>query len=112
MKNRNQLIEAFVSNLSNAILHKILEKAIDKAEITEKYVKEVKNSWQIAKNYREKINPASRSLPFSDIEEIKRKIINNVNSELKLRIDKGYENIDLSLVEELIDKELKELRVI
>ncbi len=112
MKNRNQLIEIFVSNLSNAIVHQVLEKAIDKTEIAEKYFKEVKNSWQIAKNYREKINPINRSLPFHDMEEIKRKIINNVNSELKLRIDKGYENIDLSLVEKFVDKALKELNVI
>lgn len=98
MKNKNQLIEAFASNLSNAIIHQILEKAIDKPEITEKYFKEMKNSWQIAKDYREKINPSDRSLPFHDLEEIKRKIINNVTSELKLRIDKGYENINLSLV--------------
>jgi hypothetical protein len=48
-------------------------------------------------------------LPFKDLEEIKRKIINNVNSELKLRIDKGYENINLSLVKESVDNALKEL---
>jgi hypothetical protein len=112
MKNRNQLIDAFISNISNAIIHKILETAIDMPDITEKYVKEVKNSWEIAKNYREKINPANRSLPFHDIEEIKRKVISNVNSELKLRIDKGYKNINLALVEEFIDKDLKELGVI
>jgi nitrogenase subunit NifH len=112
MKNRNQLIEAFVSNLSNAIVHQILETAIDQQEISQKYVKEFKNSWQIAKIYRGKINPANRSLPVQDIEEIKRKITNNVNSELKLRIEKGYENIDLSLVLEFVDKALKELNVI
>ena len=112
MKNRNQLIEVFVSNLSNAIVHQILETAIDKQEISEKYVQEYKNSWQIANIYRGKINPANRSLPVQDLEEIKRKIINNVNSELKLRIDKGYENINLSLVLEFVDKALKELKII
>ncbi len=111
MKNRNQLIEAFVSNLSNAIVHQILETAIDKQEISEKYVKEFKNSWQIAKSYREKINPTNKSLPFHDLEEIKVKITNNVTSELKLRIERGYENIDLSLVPEFVDRALKELGV-
>jgi hypothetical protein len=76
MKNRNQLIEVFVSNLSNAIIHEILEQAIDKPEITEKYFKEVKNSWEIAKRYREKINPINKIFPEVDAEDIKIKITN------------------------------------
>jgi len=111
MKNRNQLIEALISNLSNAIVHQILETAIDQQEISEKYVKEFKNSWEIAKRYREKINPINNSLPEKDIEEIKIKVINKVKAELKLRIERGYENINLSLVPELVDKALKELSV-
>lgn len=110
--NRNKLIEILISNLSNAIVHQILERAADKEIHAEGYNKEFKNSWQISKNYREKINPTNKSLPFHDLEEIKRKIINNVNSELKLRIDKGYENINLSLVPEFVDKTLKELKII
>lgn len=110
--NRNRLIEAFISNLSNAIIHNILEIAIDKEEIAERYNKEIKNSWEIAKKYREKINPINSSLPEHDLEGIKRKIINKVNSELNLRISKGYKNINLSLVDDIVESSLKELRVI
>ncbi|MFH0832060.1 MAG: hypothetical protein V1886_04325 [archaeon] len=106
--NRNKLIEVFSSNLANAVTHQILEKAIDKSEIAKRYSKEVKNSWDIAKKYREKINPANENLPNKDSAEIKRKIENKVKAELKLRIDKGYGNIDLSLVEEFVEKALKE----
>ena len=111
MTNRNKLIEIFMSNLTNSIVHQILERAIDKQEIAEKYDKEVKNSWQIAQIYRDKINPLNRVLPLKDIEEIKSKITNKVKSELKLRIERGYENIDVSLVEELVEKALKEMKV-
>ena len=106
--NKNKLIEVFSSNLANAVIHQILEKAIDKSEIAKRYSKEVKNSRDIAKKYREKINPANENLPDKDSEEIKRKIANKVKAELKLRIDKGYENIDISLVEEFVEKALKE----
>lgn len=34
--NRNQLIDRFISNLANAVLHEILEKAIDQSEIAKK----------------------------------------------------------------------------
>lgn len=110
--NRNKLIEVFISNLTNAVVHQILERAIDKQEISEVYNKEVKNSWEIAKKYREKINPVNRALPDRDIEEIKRKVTNKVKAELKLRIDKGYENINLSLIPEFVESSLKEMRVI
>ena len=110
--NRNKLIEVLISNLTNAVVHQILEKAIDKYEISERYNKEVKNSWEIAKKYREKINPVNESLPERDIEEIKKKVITKVKTELRLRIQRGYENINISLVEELVEKSLKELKVI
>ena len=113
MKNRGQLIEIFTSNLANSIIHQVLEKAaFDIPEHFEKYGKEVKNSWQIAKIYREKINPVNRAFPHKDIEEIKNKIINKVNAELNLRILKGYKNISLGLVEEYAEKALKELKII
>ncbi len=41
--NRNRLIDAFVSNLANAVLHEILEMAIDRDEIALVYEKEIKN---------------------------------------------------------------------
>ena len=110
--NRNKLIDLFISNISNAIVHKILEKAIDVQEISARYNKEIANSWEIAKQYRNKINPINRELPGHDCREIKLAITNKVKVELKLRIDKGYKNIDVSLVEGFVDSALKDLRVI
>ena len=111
-QNRNKLIDLFVANLANAIVHQVLEKAIDNNEIANKYVKEFKTSWEIAQKYRDKINPANTPLPDKDLTEIKTKIIKKVNAELQVRIAHGYENIDSSLVEELVRKAFKELRVI
>lgn len=88
MTNRNKLIELFISNLANAVIHQILEKAIDKHEIAEGYNKEVRNSWEIARKYREKINPVNKNLPDKDAGEITKKIINKIRSELNLRIKK------------------------
>ena len=110
--NRNRLIELFISNLANSIVHQILEKAIDEPMFIDKYRHELKNSWQIAKKYRDKINPIDRNLPFHDIHEIKTKLMNKVNSELKLRINKNYKNINLSLVEPFVDNALRGLKVI
>lgn len=109
--NRNKLLALFVSNLSNVIIHKILEKAINIPEISERYNKEIINSWDIAKKYREKINPVNRGLTEKDIQEVKKKIINKVESELKIRIDKGYENIDLDIVGDVVEESLKEMKV-
>ena len=110
--NRNKLIDIFISNLANAVIHQILEKAIDKKEVSQHYEKEMINSWKIANDYRKKINPAERRLLDIDVEEIKRKLINKVKSELKLRIDKGYENINLSLVEGFVEDALRKLKVL
>ena len=110
-QNRSKLIDLFVGNVSNTVVHRVLEKAIDNQDITKKYVKEMKNSWEIAKHYREKINPPNSPLPEKDINEIKRKIKQKVNSELNARISQGYENINLELVEPFIGKVLEELKV-
>ena len=112
MINRNKLIEKFIGNLSNAIIHKILEKAINNKEIASKYEKELTTSFEIAKKYRGKINPVNTKLPDKDIEYIKKKIITKVKNELLLRINKGYEHINLDLIEEQIDKNLKDMSVI
>ena len=110
--NRNKLLNLFISNLSNVIVHKVLEKAIDNPEIANVYSKEIKNSFNIAKNYREKINPIDKILPAHDIKNVRDKIINKVKTELNLRITRGYVNIDLSPVENLIDNYLRELHII
>ncbi|MAG19988.1 hypothetical protein CL618_00980 [archaeon] len=109
--NRNKLIDLFIGNISNSIVHKILEKAIDNEEIVSRYEKELLNSWEIAKKYREKINPKTK-LPEKDIEYVKDKIIKKVRKELVLRISKGYENIDLNLIEKLVDESLEKMEII
>ncbi len=111
-QNRNKLIILFIGNVSNAIVHEILEKAINNKEITDKYRKEIMNSLDKAKEYREKINPKNTRLPDKDVQNVKSKIVNKVNGELKLRISKGYVGIDLNLVEKIVDKYLKETSVV
>src|SRR3989344_9104166 len=111
-QNRNKLIILFIGNISNAIVHEILEKAINNKEITDKYRKEIMNSFDKAKEYREKINPKNTRLPDKDIQNLKRKIVNKVKVELKLRISNGYEGIDLNLVEEMVNKYLKDTNII
>lgn len=110
-QNRNRLIDLFIGNISNFIVHSILEIAIDNKDIANKYNKELTNSLEIAKRYREKINPSEATLQARDINYIKDKILNKVKAELLLRISNGYTNIDINLIEPLIDKTLKEMKV-
>jgi len=112
VQNRNKLIELFVGNLSNSIVHEILERAVSFKWLVDKYDKEMLNSLVIAKKYREKINPVKSCLSYSDAIEIRVKIINKVRNELRLRISKGYDGIDLNLIEELVDKYLRDMKVI
>ena len=107
--NRKKLIDLFVGNIANAILHKILEKAIEDDVIRRYYNKEFLNSFEIAKKYREKINPIDNKLQESS--EIKERITKRVNNELKIRISKGYKNINLDLVDSATYELLSELKV-
>ena len=107
--NRKKLIDLFIGNVANAILHKILEKAVEDDIIRKYYDKEFLNSFEIARKYREKINPVNSKLPESS--EIKEAIIRKVNNELKVRVSKGYKNIDLGLVEFNTNKFLSVLKV-
>ena len=75
--NRNKLIDLFISNLSNVIVHKILERAIEKPEIALVYSKEMKNSFEIAKEYRNKINQIDKVLPVHDINDLRAKLTSN-----------------------------------
>jgi len=111
VQNRNKLIDLFIGNLTNAILHRILEKAIEQEEISAKYKKEMKTSWEIAKDYREKINPPS-SFPLKDISEIKERLVRRVKSELSIRISKGYKNLNIESVESEVENALKEMKVL
>ena len=63
VQNRNKLIDLLIGNLANAVAHRLLEAAIDKREIAEKYRKEIETSLETAANYRRKINPVSSALP-------------------------------------------------
>jgi|SRR3989344_2883579 len=110
-QNRNKLIGLFIGNIANAVVHKILELAIDDELLRNYYGKELLNSVEIARKYREKINPINRPLPEKDIEYIKNKVINKSNSELKLRIAKGYKNINLDLVDDIIDKMMADMKI-
>jgi len=112
VQNRNKLIELFIGNISNAIVHEILERAVGAELVTDKYRKELALSFEIAGRYREKINPVNRSLPDKDVDYIKEKIMARVKSELITRISKGYDNIDLELIESLTDKALKDVKII
>ena len=112
VQNRNKLIDLFIGNIANSIVHEILEKAAKENELISRYRKELTTSFEIAKKYRNKINPISSSLPDKDNIYIKSKIIRKVRAELSLRISKGYENIDLGLVEELVNKALKDTKIV
>ena len=110
VQNKKKLIELFIGNLTNSIIHKILEKAINDEDISNRYEKELTTSLEIAKKYREKINPQT---PFirKDIIYIKTKIKNKVRAELLVRISKGYKNIDLDSIDRVIDKFLKDINI-
>ncbi|MEK6823783.1 MAG: hypothetical protein AABY06_01995 [Nanoarchaeota archaeon] len=113
-QNRNKLIDLFIGNISTAITHEILIEAIkdNSKEIADHYQKEAENAVNISKKYREKINPINAPLPSKDISYIRTKIINKIKIELMNRISKGYKNIDLNLINELVDKTLKNAGII
>jgi hypothetical protein len=110
-QNKNQLIDLFIGNLANAIIHSILEKSIDRIELTGKYRNEAVNSYEVARRYRERINPVNKPLSLNDLFYIKEKLKNKVTTELNLRISKGYQNINLDIVDSEIYNKLKELDV-
>ncbi|MEK6893684.1 MAG: hypothetical protein AABX07_05795 [Nanoarchaeota archaeon] len=111
-QNRSKLIELFIGNISNAVVHDVLERAVGKELMAEKYRKELTTSFEIAKKYREKINPLNRPLSEKDTEYIRVKIVNKAKAELAIRISKGYKNIDLLLIELLVDKALRSTKIV
>lgn len=108
MQNRNKLVDLFIGNITNYIVHKILEMAIDNLEIINKYKKESGVSFDIAKIYRDKINPSTK-LP--DSIDVKKRIIQRVKIKLNERIKEGYKRINLDLVETITSETLEKLRV-
>ena len=111
-QNRNKLLDLLIGNLANAVVHKILEEATEDELRRKYYDDELFNSIEIANTYREKINPVNEPLLDKDAEEIRKKIINKAEAKLKLRIAKGYENINIGSVGEITDKLLADLNVI
>lgn len=91
---------------------KSLRKPLRKSNAKKYYDDELSNSIEIAKSYRERINPVNEPLPENDTAEIREKIINKAEAELKLRIAKGYENINLASVGEVTEKILADLKVV
>ena len=108
---RSRMISIFVSNVSNVVVHMILEKSIEDEYLRKHYNLEYLNFLEISRIYRRKINPINKSLPEKDVQDIKKKIKIIVANELKLRISKGYSGIDLDLIDAIIDKKLKELKI-
>ncbi len=111
VQNRNKIIDLLIGNLSNAIIHTILEKSTNNPELTSRYEKESANSLNIAISYREKINPINTPLPDVDLNYIRDKIINRVKSELNMRISKGYMGINLDSTELEVNNILKKLKI-
>lgn len=111
VQNRNKLIELFIGNISNSVVHRILENAVIKELMADKYRKELIISFELAKRYRGKINPVNKPLPSRDISYIRTKITSKVRSELMTRILKGYKNINLELVDEFVDAALKDTHI-
>ena len=112
VQNRNTLIELFIGNISNSILHKVLEKAADTEELSSKYNKELMTSFDIAMKYRVRINPINFPLLSQDSEYIRQKVINRIKSELQIRISKGYKGINTNLVEQFVEDALNQTRII
>ena len=111
-QNKKKLIQILIGNLANAVVHEILEKSIDKEELTSKYRKELITSFEIAKKYREKINLINMPLNEKTIIEIREKVHTRVKSELIIRVSKGYTGIQIELIDEIIDKMLRGLNII
>lgn len=110
-QNRKKLIDLLIGNLSNAIVHEILDEAIESEEVSSKYRKEIEVSLNKAKSYRQKINPKNVSLSEKDRDFIKKKLINKVKARLSQRALDDYENINLNLIEVFVDKVLEKMEV-
>ena len=110
-QNRNQLIKLFIGNITNAVVHKILEKSITEQYLSSKYNKELLNSIEIAKNYRKKINPIDKDLSEDLKEEIKKIVISKVENEINLRKAKGYKNLEKIEIEKEVNNILLEMSI-
>ncbi len=110
-QNRNKILQLLIGNLVNLLVHRALEQSAMEEILRNHYHKESSTSFEVAKKYREKINPLQKELPDKDINKIKEEVLRRAKNELKLRISKGYEGIDLNLTELILEKILKELSI-
>ncbi len=110
-QNRNKLIQLLIGNLVNVVVHKVLEEAVTEELMRNHYDKESLVSLDVAKRYRELINPIQRALPSEDVKEIKVEVLRRAKKELMFRISKGYSGIDLELVETMLDRLLEGLKI-
>ncbi|MBI2139934.1 hypothetical protein HYU14_03350 [Candidatus Woesearchaeota archaeon] len=107
--NRNKLISLLIGNLANAVIHKILEQAVQEENLRQHYDKEKLTSLTLAIKYREEINPVNAPLPEADVSMIAAQTSKKVDAELKKRIARGYDSLNLGLVEPAVNQMLKGL---
>ncbi|MFH1065123.1 MAG: hypothetical protein V1734_01305 [Nanoarchaeota archaeon] len=108
MQNKSKLVRIFIGNIANAVVHEVLENAIEEKSLRSHYGKEMQNSFLLAKRYREKLNPSNKPLPESL--EIKEKIVKKATQELNIRIKKGYTGLDINSADKITEKLLKRLK--
>ncbi len=108
-QNRNKILDLMTGSLSNAIVHSILELSCDETALKAKYKKEAFNSFQIALEFRNRINPLFRPLPQRPLIEIK--VTRRVEAELNNRIRKGYIGVDVTIIKAQVEKYFQELRI-
>lgn len=111
-QNRNKLLQLLMGNLVNVVVHQVLEKAVQEELLRNHYGQESMTSFEVAKRYREKINPARETLPDKDVSKIREEVSRRAIKELNLRISQGYKGIEPGLVEEILDRILKELKIL
>ena len=110
MPNKNKLVRIFIGNVANAVVHEVLENAIEEKSLRSHYGKEMQNSFLLAKRYRGKLNPAGKPLPDKESADIKANIIKKAVHELKIRIKKGYTGIDIDSAGKIAETLLKRLK--
>jgi hypothetical protein len=104
MQNKKKITQHLIGNPSNAIVHKILENVMKDLFISQKYEKEILNSFEVAKSYRSKLNPVDSGINKSEFERIKKDISVRVRKEIELRIAKGYKNLEnIDIEKEVLD---------
>ena len=112
VQNKNKLIDHLAGNLATAVVHKVLEQAASDEHLKQYYAGEVSNSLERAKGYRERINPVGEPLPGKDADEIRERVIRGAAAELKLRIARGYRDVNLEMTNEVAEKILAGLKII